>query len=181
MSFPCTKSHEQPRDGIFDTLVGCLNLKLAPGFMLNLMARVTIALAGEDPANVEEILTCWLSDGIACNHSDLVTLAKNQPPAMWLFSPFDSRPLGKELPSLLSACTCPQLGSWVHAEERRKKRKVWVVKHDGANNKMLKDVQVKVMCSVCLQTWKLPTEHLHGQLRKICGLYMAVVPYFALD
>ncbi|KAF8595563.1 hypothetical protein BDV93DRAFT_514897 [Ceratobasidium sp. AG-I] len=182
MSPQQTKDMQQwlNRAGVFDTLTGCLNLKLAPGFMLSLVARMSIALMAESQWEVNHMFTCWLSDGIACNHSDLIVMVKNQPPVMWLFSPFDSRPLGKELPGLLSVCSCPQLDTWVNGQERRKRRKVWLVKHDAADGKLLKDVEVRAMCSVCLQTWVLPTDHLQGELRKACGLYAAVVPYFAL-
>lgn len=154
-------------------------MKLAPGLLLNMVARMTVALMGESPWAVDRMFECWLSDGIAVNHSDLIVLVRDTPPVMWLFSPFDSRPLGKELPGLLNACSCPERKILDDGVTEGKKRKVWVVKHDAHDKKMLRDVKVSISCSVCKQKWPLPSEHLAGQLRKVNGLYAAVVPYFA--
>lgn len=177
---PDADRYAQYRCNTFDVLAGCLNLKLAPGFMLNMVARMTVSLIASAQWEVDEMFACWLRDGAACNHSDLIVLVKNQPPSMWLFSPFNSRPLGKELPSLLNVCSCPQLGTWAQADLRQRRRKVWIVKHTASEKKSLRDVEVRAQCSRCLQTWILPTEHLTGQLKKVSGLYAAVVPYFAL-
>lgn len=46
--------------------------------------------------------------------------------------------------------------------------------------KQLNQVNVKVACSICKQTWNLPTEHFQGSLHRISGLLVAVLPYFTL-
>ncbi|KAG9103187.1 hypothetical protein FRC06_011844 [Ceratobasidium sp. 370] len=81
--------------GAFNVLVGCLNKKLTPAFMINLVTGLTTSLVGTDESPGEEMLNCWLNDGMACSHTDLIYMAKGLPPSMWLFSPFKSRPLGE--------------------------------------------------------------------------------------
>ncbi|KAG8736225.1 hypothetical protein FRC10_009556, partial [Ceratobasidium sp. 414] len=117
--------------GIFNALVGCLNKKLAPAFVVNLVVRVTTSVVGTDESPGEEMFNCWLSDGLACNHTDLVYLAKGLPSFMWLFSPFNSRPLGKELPNLLGVCSC-QRDSVPGGDDQPTRRKIWIVSHDGS-------------------------------------------------
>ncbi|KAF8597009.1 hypothetical protein BDV93DRAFT_513684 [Ceratobasidium sp. AG-I] len=167
------------RNGPFDSLLGCMNLKLAPAFMLNLVTKMTTKLAKVDQWAEEKMLECWLTDGIACNHTDMLLLTKRSPPVMWLFAPFESRPLGKELPSLLSVCSCPQLSTSRTDPAEGWNRKVWRVTHDWKKGKPLNEVIVKASCSVCGQMWLLPSEHLAGSLRRVDGLFAAVVPYFS--
>lgn len=135
----------------------------------------------DDPAYYyENMLESWLTDG-ACNHSDLIYFPKQGTVEMWCFSPFQTRPLGKELPSLLQTCTCPNPRPPKDTKSAEGSRRIWRVVHNGKDRSALKDVEVLALCSACGQTWKLPTEHLDGQLRKLGGLFAAVVPYFALN
>ncbi|KAG8714818.1 hypothetical protein FRC08_011407 [Ceratobasidium sp. 394] len=166
--------------GVFNTLVGCLNQKLAPAYLVNFIAKASMSQVGVDEPTGEEILECWLSDGLVCNHTDLIFMAKGLPPCMWIFAPFDSRPLGKELPNLLGACSCQREGA-PGGDDRPRRRKVWIVSHDGSarHGKPLRDVQVKARCSRCSQAWVMPVESLNGHLHVHGGLYAAVVPYFA--
>lgn len=164
--------------GPFNVLVGCLQKKLAPAFLVNLLARTSISLAGIEESAYETILECWLSDGVACHHSNLIYMTRNVRPVMWLFSPFDSRPLGKELPHLLATCSCRR-DSDSPMQGQPSDRKVWLVSHNAVDGMLLRDVVVKAKCSVCRQMWTLPTEHLAGNVYCHAGLYAAIVPFFA--
>lgn len=97
---------------------------------------------------------------------------------MWLFSPFDSHPLGKELPHLLTVCSC-QRNSDLAGQCQKADRKVWIVSHDAQDGMLLRDVVVKAKCSVCRQMWMLPTEHFAGNVYCHAGRYAAIVPIFA--
>ncbi|KAG8716467.1 hypothetical protein FRC08_009474 [Ceratobasidium sp. 394] len=168
------------RHGPLDTLIGCLNPKLAPAFMINMVARITTGVAGFGESGRYIILDSWLSDGVACNHSDLIYMAARERPLVWLFSPFNSRPLGKELPHLLSVCSCQSSRGPDSEQTPRRARKVWIVSHKESADRKLRNVQLKARCSVCNQAWILPTEHMDGCLYTHGGLYAALVPYFAL-
>jgi hypothetical protein len=164
--------------GAFDALVGCLNKKLAPAFLVNLVARITTTLAGNEEYASETIRDCWLSDGVACTHTDIIYMTRGKRPLMWLFSPFASRPLGKELPHLLRICSCQRNDQ--RDERSARGRKFWVVSHNASDGMALQDIVVKASCSLCKQMWVLPTEHLAGNIYRHAGLYAAIVPYFAM-
>lgn len=168
------------RESPFDVLVGCFNSKLAPAYMINLVSRCTIETAGYDEWTTAALLDMWLTDELASTHSDLICMARGQVPEMWLFSPFQTRPLGKELPSLLTACSCPLLSrNQQDGAPLRRSRKIWTVTHDGQHGKLVRETTVKVACSVCKQGWILPSQHLLGRLHMAGGLYAVVAPYFA--
>ncbi|KAG8682026.1 hypothetical protein FRC09_017068, partial [Ceratobasidium sp. 395] len=89
-------------------------------------------------------------------------MARLERPSMWLFSPFESRPLGKELPHLLTVCSCrpdSRVGAGLNA---RRSRKVWIVDHLAKPDMQLRDVKIKVRCSACNQRWVLETDNLEG-------------------
>ncbi|KDN33546.1 hypothetical protein RSAG8_13360, partial [Rhizoctonia solani AG-8 WAC10335] len=90
------------KSNLVDTVMGCLNEKLTPAFLVCFLGKLTTNMA-DDIISPEDAVECWLSDDIAVSHTDLIYLQKMSPPMMWLFSPFNSRPLGKELPHLLTA------------------------------------------------------------------------------
>lgn len=99
---------------------------------------------------------------------------------LWLYAPFQSRPLGKPLPSVISVCSCPDVPPGERLVlRRRNSRKVWEVDHNGADGVLLRDVVLKATCSVCRQVWPLPSEHMAGTLRKHAGIFAAIVPYMA--
>ncbi|KAG9093506.1 hypothetical protein FS749_014268 [Ceratobasidium sp. UAMH 11750] len=166
--------------GTFNALIGCLNKKLAPAFIINLVARVTTSLVGADESPGQEVLNCWLSEALACGHTDLIYMTKGLPPCMWIFSPFNSRPLGKELPNLLGVCSCQQ-ERVPGGGNQLSLRKFWIVSHEGSahHGKPLREVRVKATCSRCAQTWIMPVDDLDGHLHIHGGLYAVVVPYFA--
>ncbi|KAG8719760.1 hypothetical protein FRC09_010665 [Ceratobasidium sp. 395] len=169
------------RDDSFDTLLGCLNLKLAPAFMVNFVARATTMTARKGQLQRFDFLNCWLSDGVACPHTDLLYMAPFQLPSMWLFSPFDSRPLGKELPHLLTVCACRPDSRQAADQTVRSARKVWIVDHHAKPDMQLRDVTVKARCSLCKKQWVLENGELDGVLYKSCGLWAAIVPYFSAE
>jgi hypothetical protein len=161
-------------------MVGCLSTKLATAYMVNLVAKSTVETAGYDAWTAAGLLELWLSDSMSCTHTGLICLEKEVEPIMWLFSPFQTRPLGKELPSLLTTCTCPLLRTQQgEQQELRRSRKVWTVTHTGRDGMPLREVRVTASCSICKQGWRLGAEGLAGQLVRSRGLYAAVVPYFS--
>jgi hypothetical protein len=170
-----TDSHK-----LFETIVGCFNEKLSPAYMLTMVSKASVQLIGYEGWSITKLLDLWLRDDLAVTHSDLICFSKDAGPVTWLFSPFQSRPLGKELPNILMTCTCPTLdksnSSHMPSEHVRK---VWKVTHNAKPGKLLREIEVKASCSVCKQLWKLPTETLHSELRHVSGLYAAIVPYFS--
>jgi hypothetical protein len=148
--------------------------------MITMVTKASVQLIGYEGWSINKLMDLWLRDDLAVTHSDLICFSRDEAPVMWLFSPFQSRPLGKELPSVLMTCTCPSLEkpntSRLPAE---RVRKLWKVTHNAKPGKPLREVEVKASCTVCKQVWKLPTEALHGELRYVGGLYAAIVPYFS--
>lgn len=168
------------REGLIQTVVGCFNQKLAPAFMLGMVAKASVQLIGYEGWSTPKLLDLWLLDDLAATHSDLICFSRNEAPVMWLFSPFQTRPLGKELPSVITTCTCTLTeitNSSRPAHERV--RRIWKVTHDGKDGKPLRDIKVKVRCSACKQFWYLQTKYLQGKLHRMGGLYAAVVPCFS--
>lgn len=148
--------------------------------MMNLLAKASIELLGYRTWSNVGLLDVWLRDSLAPSHTDIICMTKREAPVMWLFSPFQTRPLGKELPNLLMTCTCPQI---FHTGQRvtpvRHVQKVWKVTHNGHHGKPLRETSVRAACSLCKQVWILPTDHLSGTLHCAGGLYAAIVPYFS--
>ncbi|KAG8734422.1 hypothetical protein FRC11_014268 [Ceratobasidium sp. 423] len=159
-------------------VVACLNKKLSPTYMFNLFTKLTKGLAARPDQARNVVHMGWMRDSIATSHSDLVCLARNQPVELWLYAPFQSRPLGKALPSVLSVCECSaQDASPQGTNINKRRRKIWKVEHDGKHGDMLRDVKVKAICRACGQAWILPQETMAGKLIKVNGVYGAVVPY----
>jgi hypothetical protein len=166
-------------DGTLDTLIGCLNKKFSPAFMVNVFAKWSKLLVDESDEACKTMLHTWMRDTIACSHSDLLCLARGRRPEMWLYAPFQSRPLGKPLPSLLSVCPCsPPVDTQGLVAIGIRRRKIWKVEHEGVPGAKLRDVKVKAICQACRQAWPLPYESLAGILIRINGVYGAIVPYF---
>jgi hypothetical protein len=157
-----------------------MNTKLCVGYVVNLVARLSTKLVDPDPHAAETIFRTWLTDSVAASHTDLVCLARGSEPVLWIFAPFQSRPLGKPLPSIITTCSCPGVpqGERLHLR-RQNSRKAWEVDHNGADGMLLRDVVLKATCTLCRQVWPLPSEHMAGTLRKYGGMFSAVVPYMA--
>jgi hypothetical protein len=166
---------------VLDLLLSFFNIKLAPAFVAGMIARITTCLAGREARWTRPIIVnTWLTDGVACGHSDVLYMARYTPPHMWLFSPFDSRPLGRELPHLLTVCKCKAKEGLPEDINPRRTRKVWIISHNGTTGTALSELELNARCSLCNQKWKLPTDHLKGFLYQYGGLYAAVVPYFTV-
>jgi hypothetical protein len=173
--YPCCNSQ-----GPFSTLLGTMNTKLSVAYMVNLMARLSTRTVDPDPCATETMFQMWLTDSVAASHTDILCLARGSAPMLWLYAPFQSRPLGKPLPNIMAACSCPGVPDVEPKALRRlNSRKAWEVDHNGADGVELCDVVVKATCTVCRQLWPLPSEHLAGTLRKYAGSFAALVPYFA--
>lgn len=157
-----------------------MNPKLCVGYIVNLAARLSTRMVDPDPRAAETMFRTWLTDSVAASHTDLICLTRGSEPTLWLYAPFQSRPLGKPLPSIIATCTCPGVPSDERVQLRRQgSRKAWEVDHNGKDGVRLCDVVLKATCTVCRQKWPLPSEHLAGTLRKYSGTFAAVVPYMA--
>ncbi|KAG8715073.1 hypothetical protein FRC08_011025 [Ceratobasidium sp. 394] len=169
-------------DAGFDSLLASMNLRLSPAYLVNLVAKITTGLVEQAPWAAETMFRMWLADSIAPSHSDMLLLARKREPELWLYAPFQSRPLGKPLPNVLAVCSCPGLsggGTENKVLRRAGGRKVWDVRQtNGKDGTPLRDVRVQAACLVCRQSWPLPSEHMDGVLRKYFGTFGAVVPYF---
>lgn len=97
------------RDSHIESVVACINTKLAPAFMIGMVVKTSVELLGYEGWSTDALLNLWLRDELASTHSELLCITRHKPPTMWLFSPFQTRPLGKALPSVLMTCTCPSL------------------------------------------------------------------------
>ncbi|KAG8795541.1 hypothetical protein FRC12_012980 [Ceratobasidium sp. 428] len=165
------------RNSPFGSLVGCLNKKLSPAYLANLMVMFSWNLAGQPGDAKKTLHHTWMKESIACSHTDLLYMAPGKAPEMWLYAPFQSRPLGKPLPNVFSVCPCSK--STDPADDTTvARRKIWKVEHKGRPGSKLGDVKVRAICQGCKQAWPLAYEALQGTLVKIAGVYGAVVPYF---
>jgi hypothetical protein len=147
--------------------------------MIDLVSKASIDLLGYDAWSPRGLLELWLRHDLASTHTDLICISREEDPELWLFSPFQTRPLGKELPSILMTCSCSSLdkpGS--RRTGNSQTRTIWKVTHNSKHGKALRDIAVKAACSTCKQTWILPTADLVGKLHHTAGLYAAIVPYF---
>ncbi|QRW09563.1 Hydrocephalus-inducing protein [Ceratobasidium sp. AG-Ba] len=166
-------------DRQLESLLCAMNTRLSPAYMVNLIAKISTTMVDPDPDASETLFRLWISDTLAASHTNLLFLAREAEPTMWLYAPFQSRPLGKTLPSIFSACSCPGLSPGEQRSRRRQgSRKTWDVSHDGRDGQLLRDVVVYAKCSICGQSWPLLSDYFAGRLRKYAGVFAAVVPYF---
>ena len=164
------------RPGNLHSLVGTKNMRLSPAYMVNLIAQTSITMMGYSTWGAMEMLDSWLRDSVASTHTDLVFFSRGEIPQLFHFSPFQSRPLGKDLPSILSSCNCT--GSGQKTPHERRLRKIWKVAHNATSGSLLKGVVLVASCSVCGKTWYFQKADLPGVLLKVSGLYAAKIPYF---
>ncbi|EUC54501.1 hypothetical protein RSOL_052980, partial [Rhizoctonia solani AG-3 Rhs1AP] len=168
--------------GALDSITGCLNQRLSPGFMVNVMCKMSTRLVEESEWMWEIMYEVWLTDSIARTHSDLLCIAPGRPAEMWLYAPFQSRPLGKPLPDLLQVCNCPKLvGGSADTPTGLAPRKQWKVTHQGKGGQPIREISVKATCSRCKQFWKLPSAGMVGDLKNMGGQYGVRVPYFVSE
>jgi hypothetical protein len=164
----------------FDSLLGAMNPKLSMAFMGNLMAHLSTQMVDPDPCATETMFQIWWSDSVAASHSNILCIACGNEPMLWIYAPFQSQPLGKPLPSIMSMCSCPGLPvGELKPLRRAKSHKEWEVDHNGADGVALCNVVVKATCTLCQQVWLLPSEHLARMLRKYSRNFAALMPYFA--
>ncbi|EUC59167.1 hypothetical protein RSOL_299290, partial [Rhizoctonia solani AG-3 Rhs1AP] len=90
-----------------DSIVGCLNRRMSPGYIVNLISKLSTRLVEQDDWAREVMFETWLTDSIARTHSDLLHLAPGRSAEMWLYAPFQSRPLGKPLPGFTAHLQVP--------------------------------------------------------------------------
>ncbi|CAE6494119.1 unnamed protein product [Rhizoctonia solani] len=128
--------------GTLDSIVGCLNRRMSPGFMVNMISKLSTHLLEQDEWAWEVMFETWLTDSIARTHSDLLCLAPGRSAEMWLYAPFQSRPLGKPLPDLLQVCNCPKLvGDSSNISAGAIPRKQWKVTHEGKAGRSIRDLK----------------------------------------
>jgi hypothetical protein len=157
-----------------------MNTKLSVAYLVNLIVRLSTQIVDPDPCVAERMFQMWLTDSIAASHTNILCLSRGSEPMLWLYAPFQTRPLGKPLPNIMTTCSCPGLaGDELKTLRRLNSRKAWEVDHNGVDGVALRDVVVKATCTVCRQVWPLLLEHLAGTLRKHSGTFAALMPYFA--
>ncbi|QRV85102.1 helicase domain-containing protein [Ceratobasidium sp. AG-Ba] len=165
-----------PHHGL--VLLAAMNTKLSPAYLVPLTVTYSTMLIRSGNQCAESMFRLWLADSLAPAHTDIFCWSRERVPELWVYAPFQSRPLGKPLPDILSTCTCPGLPDGPPRVLRNGSRKSWEVDHNGSDGCQLRDVIVKATCTVCRQMWPLHSEHMTGTLRKYKGVYAAVVPYF---
>lgn len=153
-----------------------MNKRLVPAYLVGLISKSAVELLGFGEWTTRMVLDNWLRDSPASTHTDLIFFGRQQEPMLFCFSPFQTRPLGKNLPSLLNTCDCKESG-----RRKESRQKIWRVTHTGHLDRRLDEVEVTVRCSLCGREWKLRERGLPGVLVKIGGLYAAEVPYFLED
>jgi hypothetical protein len=161
---------------IIHHVVGAMNKRFSPAYMANMIAQSVTSLLGFGSWSAAGLLDTWLRDSLACTHTDLIYFSKGEIPRMFCFSPFQTRPLGKELPSLLTSCDCK--GAPAGDGPPSSRQKIWKVTHTGKHKSSLENILVKASCSICRRQYKLQAPYLKGTLHKYGGLYAAEVPYF---
>lgn len=139
--------------------------------MVDLLCQAVVDLLGYSTWKWELLVDLWLRNTLANGHTDLIYFARREEPRAFFFSPFQTRPLGIPLPSVLSACPC-------RPEGQQNRRKVWQVQHTGYHEKDLGGIVVTVKCSGCKSIWHLSKPSLNGRLWKCGGLYASVVKCF---
>jgi hypothetical protein len=148
-------------------------------YMITMVTKALVQLISYEGWSIDKLMDLWLRDALAVMHSDVICFSRDEAPIRWLFSPFQSHPLGKELPSILLTCTCLSLEksnmSCLPAEHVCK---IWKVTHNAKPGKPQCKVEVKASCTISKQVWMLPTEALHGKLCHVGGLYAVIAPYF---
>lgn len=175
----CGKVYDDPRnmaqiqqwieqEDNFHSVVGTLNRRLSPAYMVDLLCQVAVDLLGYSTWKWELLIDLWLRNTLANGHTDLIYFERHNRPRAFLFSPFQTRPLGIPLPPILNACPC-RPGS------EEKKRKVWKVQHTGVARKEIGKVVIRVECSVCEKVWHLQKPRLNGLLWTCGGLYASIL------
>lgn len=123
----------------------------------------------------------WMLDEMASAHTDLVLLSPSRLPDMYLFAPFKSRPLGRDLPSIFHTCSCPSIKKPASSTTYKE----WIVKHkilkpnkEAPPSDNLSRVKIWILCSRCQQKWDLDTSDVPGKLFAVGGLNYVQLPYF---
>lgn len=156
--------------------------------MIELVSQAVVDLLGYSTWKRDLVMDLWIRNTLSNGHTDLIYFERNRQPEMFFFSPFQTRPLGISLPSLLSHCPCmteqPE-DSLMHEDQQPERqgatkgvRKIWRVDHKGKMHMALGQVQIKLRCTCCKRTWKIQKPDLKGVLWKSGGLYASVVNYF---
>ncbi|KAG8712535.1 hypothetical protein FRC08_014450 [Ceratobasidium sp. 394] len=175
----------------FEHVVGFLNTKLTPSLLGSMLSWVVVDSLGLCSDFPTVVVQQWMRDEMASTHSDIIILSARSEPMVYRFAPFQSRPLGRDLPSILHACPCPPVfrgGKVV--------QKTWSVKHTIAwqsdpqdrrkgsgtfDSVELNRVQVTIACSRCDQAWLLDNKSMPGRLFTVGGLHCVQCPYFILS
>ncbi|KAG9121683.1 hypothetical protein FRC07_002271 [Ceratobasidium sp. 392] len=156
-------------------LLGTLNKTLIPCYFINMLSQLSIVSLGYKQWSDKLLMDTWMRDPLASTHSDLLRFAPLIEPAMFLFSPFQTRPLGIELPNILEHCQC--VGPRAN-KPKPTTRKFWKVSHDGRGKETVSEITVTYKCSLCGDWWKSKQENLPGTLHQFGGLYCAAIPFF---
>lgn len=162
----------------FQHLVGFLNTRLAPSLLTSMLPWVVVESLGRDESFASALVEHWMCDEMASTHTDVILLSPGTLPELYLFAPFQSRPLGRPLPSIVHTCLCPSIKKPAPSDTSKK----WIVKHNIRKSAETSDgtscVDIRVRCSRCQAQWDLDTKDFPGKLIGVGGLYYARLPYF---
>jgi hypothetical protein len=153
-------------------MVGMLNQRLAPCYLASFLPKVATQLLGYSHWDQRMVLDVWIRDTLACTHTDMIYFGKQEAPQVFFFSPMNTRPLGRELPSIHMVCKCRP------DEKSRSNKKKWIVKHRGHEKMALNTIFIHIKCSQCGKGHGLTAKDHEGVLVKVGGLFAAVVPVF---
>jgi hypothetical protein len=147
-----------------DTVVASLDLtRFRVGSWVPFIANC-LAMPLLEMQQHQSIAKCWLKSHELYHLTNLVIFPNDQPPVMLLASPFDTAPLGRQLPDIDSICSCIQTKH--HAEKKR-----WLVQHNASDGSNIQDIHMSAQCSNCHCVWSLRTDGMKGVLHEAAGRY----------
>jgi hypothetical protein len=152
----------------------CLNLQaFDSAHWGQFVADAGIALLGSGDSTVSILVHAWMQNQAFLLCTDLIWFSTERPTLLLLASPFHDRPCGRPLPDINVVCTCTP--SRAHPWRQKKK---WVVHHNCQDGMPVREVQVTAECSVCRQTWTLPTKQMTGVMCEANDSFSVLAPYF---
>lgn len=174
-------------------MVGFLNTRLTPGILSSMLSWVVVESLGFGSNFRTSLVECWMRDEMASSHSNIILMSRNALPTLYCFAPFQTRPLGRDLPSILHTCDCKNVEESNLTVEKR-----WKVRHtisklksqpgiDSANpgstfgRVECNRYNVTIACTRCRNRWALTSEHLPGVLCNVAGLHYVEMPYFRVS
>jgi hypothetical protein len=139
-------------------VVLCLNRQLTPSLFGTFLSWVVVEHLGLD-LNFESVLVnYWMHNELASAHTDSVLISHRSSPTIFLFAPFQSRPLGKQLLSILHSCDCPSIKETDNLVQKKyyigQEHKLWRKNYDDPGIPLAR-FDLTLSCTWCGQKWEL--------------------------